>query len=289
MKRTAYTFAVVRYVHDAAAGETLNVGVLLYSPAARHACLRLETRYRRLSDAFRNFDGDQYRAALRRLVGEVDRWARKLSGELDLESPPADAAALGARIWPDPDASFRFGPALAGVAADLDTAAADLFTRMVESQAPEIRDERRTDEQVWAGIYEKPLARSRIVPILRPHNVGSRSAAAEIKFDHAFKNEKWHALRPLSFDLVSPETMQRKAVQWIGYGTVLDEAPDFATVYFLLGPPESRRQRVAYEKSKALLHRTPVKHEIVEEDAADDFARELERRLEKHGVLGKLS
>jgi hypothetical protein len=47
--------------YDFAAGEMLNVGVLLYAPSARYFGFRLEPQFNRLSEAFSSFDGHQYR------------------------------------------------------------------------------------------------------------------------------------------------------------------------------------------------------------------------------------
>ena len=132
MTRLPYTYSIVGYVHDPAAGETLNVGVLLYAPSARYFGFRLEPRFKRLSEAFANFDGAQYRRTLRQFEQAVtclwDSLTDGLPGMFDL---PADLGALASKIWPDLEMSFRFGPTLAGVTDDARQALESVFQRMV--------------------------------------------------------------------------------------------------------------------------------------------------------------
>ncbi len=76
--RIPYTYCVLRYVHDPAAGEALNVGVLAYAPSEHWVARQIEQRYARLSATFRGFNGHQYRAASRRTLSAVEalraRW-----------------------------------------------------------------------------------------------------------------------------------------------------------------------------------------------------------------------
>lgn len=135
MNAIPYTYSVIRYVHDPSVGETLNVGVILYAPSVPNVGARLDHHYERLSHAFAEFDGDDYRKTFRRFEGAIERvrksWSGALLSFLDL---PADVTGLGALIWPDVGLSFRLGPVLAGLAGDLDEALSSLFIRMVTSQ-----------------------------------------------------------------------------------------------------------------------------------------------------------
>ena len=65
MNGISYTYSVVRYLHDPATGETLNVGVVLWAPSVRCLAARFEHRYERLSNTFVDFKGEHYKRALR--------------------------------------------------------------------------------------------------------------------------------------------------------------------------------------------------------------------------------
>lgn len=284
MKKIPYTYSIIRYVHDPAAGETLNVGILLYAPTASWLGVRVESRYERLSKTFRDFEGEHFRETLRRFEGGVSSLREKvLSGLQGIEARPGDVAAVAAQIWPDQDLSFRIGPSLAGIADDLEDAIDHLFNRMVLSQYPADIGQRRTDEDVWS-VYSRPLERARVVGAFREKEF--KSSDFEIKFEHAFKNHQWHVLQPVSFDYKTSESIQKRAVSLLGSGTALDGQPELGTIYFLLGRPRTAAHSAAFTRAKNLLNKVPVKHDLVEEDDAKDFAKHLADKMKKDGVEG---
>ena len=65
MNTIPYSYCVIRYLHDPATGEMLNIGVILCAPSSKFVVARVGYRYERLSEAFANFDGDHYRRTLR--------------------------------------------------------------------------------------------------------------------------------------------------------------------------------------------------------------------------------
>src|SRR2546421_12030119 len=108
MNTIPYTYSVIRYLHDPATGEMLNIGVILCAPAARVIEGRLEFRYERLSDAFVDFDGEHYRRTLQQFAQVLDILRERLSATtlFDLWDISANAQSIANQIWPDMDLSF---------------------------------------------------------------------------------------------------------------------------------------------------------------------------------------
>jgi hypothetical protein len=276
----AYTYTIIRYVHDAAAGETLNIGVLLYCRTERWARAAVEHRYERLSTTFRNFDGVQYRRTLDRLETSLRLLRADWERRPLFESMPEDASALARLLLPDEGLSFVHGPLRAGIGGDLDTELAILFEHMVSNQYERHGDARRSDEDVWR-VYEKPLP-PRVTSVLGPKRFVT--PALEFEFHHAFKNEAWHVVQPISLDYVRAESVRDRATRWLGTAVGLEGAPDLAKIYFLLGSPREEHA-AAYEKAKHLLDRASVPHVIVEEERAAEFAEELTDYMRRHQVI----
>lgn len=283
-KPIAYTYSVIRYVHDRAAAESLNVGVIVFAPEASYIGIEVEGKFERLSRAFSGFDGDTYRHTLNHLCESVKRLRSRLGEFRELHEPPVDAPSLLRHIWPDVGLSFTSGPVLAGIADEpLEQVTAELFRRMVTSQSTSRGEaERRSDDEVWA-IYQAPLRKVRVSTHLVP-KVFTRPEF-EIKFEHAFQNRLWHAVQPVTMDFVRAESLQEKATRWLGAATALEGHPQLAKIYLLLGEPSRESHRSAYEKAKNLLHKMPLKHEIIEERDADAFAAELASYMKQHGIL----
>lgn len=278
-----YTYSVIRYRHDPSTGEMLNIGVILCAPTV--SCIDVATNYHyeRLSAAFVNFDGDHYRRTLRQFSMVLDVLRERLTnrGLVDAWDIPSDVKSAADQIWPDRDLSFQVGEVLAGITEDPAVTLRGLFQRMVTSQYARSKVEKRTDDEVWT-LYQEPLARRRIVKSLRPTIL--RTDEVELKFEHAFRNEKWHVLQPMSMDYVKKESIQNKATKWLGNAVALEGNKELRKIYFLLGPPMLESYRTAYVKAKNLLHKMPIDHDLIEEDGAEDFADQIEAFMKEHAI-----
>lgn len=283
MTNTKYTFTVIRYVHDNAAGEALNVGVLVCAAESAYIDARFELRFERLSRTFAGFDGDSYRQALARFLDAVKRLRMSLTPSTLPEMRLRDASGVVRYIWPDSGLSFQAGPSVAGVTRQpLGKILSELFDRMVSSQMPGRGDlERRSDDEVWA-FYQASLRRAKISHLLAPRTF--TGPEFEMKFDHAFQNKLWHIVQPVTMDFQKAESLQDKATKWLGNATALKGHPQLGRLHLLLGEPRLEAHRPAYEKAKSLLKKMPVNHEIIEERDADAFAENLASFMREHGL-----
>jgi hypothetical protein len=278
--RIPYSYCILRYVHDPAAGEALNVGVLAFAPTERWIDCRIEQRYSRLSATFRAFNGHHYRAATRRVLAGLEALQARLRDALpSVDDAPRTLDQLYRSLFPDPGLSLQRGETFSGLANDLSTAIADVFDRMVSSQHPEGPEVRRNDGQVWA-VFQEPLEKTGVLERLQPKRFSAPDFI--IEFDYGWKNAEWHILQPLSMDYRQNESLQRAATLWLGNATALKDQEELGELVMLLGPPQSSAQRLAYSRAKDLLHKMPVAHRLIEEDEAADFANEVAAMIKEH-------
>ncbi len=97
MTELEYSYTILKYRHDAAAGEVLNIGVVLFSPTTGQVGVQFDPRYGRLSQTFAHFDGDLYKRVLERLNAALTSMARPMREnlfELDARSRFDDAGDL---------------------------------------------------------------------------------------------------------------------------------------------------------------------------------------------------
>ena len=284
MKKVIYTYSVVRYVHDPAAAEVLNVGILFYAPKIRFFGFKLEPRFKRLSETFAGFDGDQYRRTLRQFEQALTHLWENLAGGLpDMFDLPEDVGLLASQVWSDTDLSFQMGPTLAGVTDDPEHALEELFARMVLNQYERPMAMNLNDEDIWAK-YAAPLP-----PVVK-HTLQEKVLTTQdynLKFPHAFKNGQWHLLQPIALDYSHATYTQEKASRWLGCATLLRDNPEVAKLYLLLGEPRQESNRQAYIRAKNILHKISGPHQIIEENEAADFAEYLVDYMRNHNILPK--
>lgn len=279
-----YSYTILKYRHDAAAGEVLNVGVVLFSPSTGQVGLQFDPRYGRLSQTFAHFDGELYKRVLERLSVAVNSLATPMRGnlfELDARSKFEDAGGLVRAAWPDQGLSYFSGPVCFGVTNDLGLELKNLFDLFVLSQFDR-RDstERFNDEQLW-DTFKRVLSPRGILNILKPVTLGP----AEVEFEHAYKNERWHVFEPLSLDYVDGAGMKKRAYELAGKAASVRELDDMGTFTILLGRPKRVDADRQFLSARRILADAPGSVKIVEESEAESFASDLQREMREHGVL----
>jgi Protein of unknown function (DUF3037) len=281
--RRPFSYCVLRYVHDPVANEAMNIGVMVYSPDHKYLSVTLEYRYERLSAAFSDFDGEGYRRALRAFDASVDELRDYFFSPILRPSElPADAGAIARRIWPDQGLSFRNASPGAGLSADLIATSADLFGRFVSSQNDRTSDERRTDEEVWASLKPR-LSGTVLKNVLEPRTFATEDVS--VRFEYAFKNERWHVLRPVSLDYARSSSIRRRAAELLGECVALSENADLreGRLYLLLGAPTQPEHADVYIHAKRMLDRQiPIGHELIEERDAGQLVARLEAIARMH-------
>jgi hypothetical protein len=272
--RRPYSYVVVQYVPDAGAGESLNVGVIIYSQPERFLQLKVDTRYERLSQAFADFDGLTYRRAMVNLR-QVFQDAQQQLSDAPLFEGDRDFGEWLRHLLPDLGASIATTDIRHGITVDLERETALLFERMVESRKAEVEERpRRDDADVWRQC-ETHLV-SDIKAQLKSKAFTTKSV--KVTFEHAVKNGRWHAIQPVSMDFKRPESMQRKASQWVGTAIGLQDDPDFGSITFVIGKP-ARVHSQALERALTLLRHLRDRGEIIEENDAERLNKHIQALL----------
>ena len=131
-EKQAYSYTVLRYIHDVVSGEALNIGVVMHAPAAGFLKVRTRKTIGRLKQAFPDLD----RAAFTDTMQVVDRGfstvvvARRAS-KMPLFDARTDARAHALKVLPDDDSALQWSPAGTGLTTDPDRTFARLYERYV--------------------------------------------------------------------------------------------------------------------------------------------------------------
>lgn len=277
-----YEYAILRYVHDPVANESLNVGVVVFSHTPERVFFdsRFEQRYGRLSETFAGFDGENFRRFVSKIQRHVERICTRLNDSLLFPSDAPTFEKLLNEVVPDSGMSFRFSPVCAGITEDLSAELGHLFFRFITSQYERVEATNRNDEAVW-NTFKAPLRALRVLDKLVEKTFTADDF--EYTFPRAFKNGKWHVLESATFDYVRADQVKQKATDYLGIGTALLGNPEIGTMYLLLGRPSREAHLVQYERAKRLLsEKLQIDHVLIEEKDAEEFAAEVARFMDEH-------
>jgi hypothetical protein len=275
--RTAYTYTVLRYVHDTATGEFVNVGVALYARDVRYASAQCRATIGRLSKTFPGMDGEAFKNLMRFIQSRLEEMGDKIGNELPLEGLPESVMQIAHGVLPADDSSLQWSSAGGGLTDDPSQTLEDLFDRLVTRYDERQQQERRSDEEVWRK-YKRTLETRHVLGHLQSKTISVQDD--EVEFRYAWRNGLWHCLEPVSFDLSSSDSIRDKAHRWLGQMSSVKDSQEKFKIYLLLGEPQADVLRPAFDRAVSILGKLPVEKEIVlEEDAAvfsDRFAQEIE-------------
>jgi len=280
--KTAYTYTILRYVHDVTTGESLNVGVVLLAPKSRFLSARIQTNYGRLGNAFPNLDGDSHRVLMRYLQSSFDQLQAKMVQELPFGVQPESAADVAARVLPRDDSSLQWSPVGSGVCIDPAAELTRLFVRMVTANDAPRAASGRNDDTVWS-TYRGPLDREMVLPHLTAHNVATEND--EHVFEHAWRNHAWHCLEPFSLDLLDAENIKAKAHRLLGQMIGVRSAVSDCRLYLMVGEPQLEKCKPAAHRALNLLNKDlpdSLATKIIRESEADAFSREFAQNIRDH-------
>jgi hypothetical protein len=273
--KVPYTFTVLRYVHDIATGEFVNVGVALYAPGVKFIEARCRTTYGRLTKAFPGLDGEAFKSLMRRINHRFEEIAAEVANELPLKGSPTAIMELAWSVLPPDDSSLQWSPPGGGVAEDLSATLTQLYDRMVHRYEDGLIRARRSDEEVWTR-FRRDLETRNIAVHLQSKKITVPDD--EVEFEYACKNGVWHCLKPISFDL-SADGITEKAHRWLGQLTSVKSSSDQFKVYLLIGEPQQPDLKTTLKKALSILQKIPVEKEIVMERDATVFSERFARSV----------
>lgn len=276
--KRAYSYTVLRYVHDVVSGEALNVGVVMHAPSA--AFLKVHTRKTigRLKQVFPDLDREAFVSTMRAVDRGITAASKRVEGE-PLFDGPLDALGHALKVLPNDDSALQWSPVGTGLSPDLEKTFQRLYERYV-AQYDRKHDRRRTDEDVWRPVREKLSERG--VPIdFEPRTLAG--ARDQIEFKKAWKNGYWHAYEPVSLDLVDADGIKDKARRWRGHlSAVAEGASDNIELHFILGRPQNPSLMRAYENAKDILRGAEFTKEVVDEEDVDSLVSSIEDEYRAH-------
>ena len=277
-EKQAYSYTVLRYVHDVVSGEALNVGVVMHAPAAGFLKVQTRKTIGRLKQAFPDLDrrafGDAMQAVDRGFAAVV-----KQVNTMPLFQEQTNARGHALKVLPNDDSALQWSPTGTGLAADLAKTFERLYERYV-SRYDHSPNKRRTDDDIWRSVRDKLMERGLDIPFQPKSVVGEQD---RIAFERAWQNGRWHAYEPVSLDLADAEGIKDKARRWRGHlAAVADGTTEQIDLHFLLGRPQNASLMSAYETAKAILGHARFAAEVVDENDTEDLVASIERAYRAH-------
>lgn len=277
-QQTTYTYTVLRYVHDITTGEFVNVGVALYAPKARYANALCRSTYGRLSKVFPGVNAEHFKSLMRHIQARFEEVGAQFGSQLPFVAPNS-VEEISRRILPADDSSLQWSAIGSGRTADPAGTLESLFERMVMRYEDRANRERRTEDDVWRH-FKRGLETHQLLQHFEPHTIAVQDD--EIQFQHTWHNGVRHCLEPVSFDLLSAESIRDKAHRWLGRITSIASASEKFRLYFMVAEPQESGLENAFESALSILCKTPVQTSIFHERQVDEMTALIATEVATH-------
>jgi hypothetical protein len=277
--KAAYSYTLLRYVHDVMTGEFVNVGVVLFVPSMGLVDFKMRGTIGRLKGVFPDIDRRAFLSSMAAVRKGLQLTA-KCEKEAGLLKSEGDAAVIARRAVPADDSSLQWSQCGTGLTADPKEALNRLFDRFVSRYDTQHRV-RRSDDDVWRPVRQK-LEERDLAQHLQEKSISG--GLDDIVFKHAWKNGQWHVYEPLSFDLADADGIKSKAREWLGHlsAVVAGGKAERFKPHFIVGAPDNPTLQDAYRKAIAILEQAPNKPEIFEESQLDKLVAQIEDEVREH-------
>lgn len=272
-KREAYSYTVLRYVHDVMTGEFVNIGIVIHGAGDVKA--KFNSRTSRISGIFPGFDGKSFRTSLSAIKIAVGAQAVAEQNAGMFRSKP-DAVAFADKAMISDDSSFQWSPAGSGVTSDLATTLEQLYGRFV-SHYEKHAEQRRNDDDVWKPIRKQLDDLHVADKFVEKVFVGGFD---EIKMEHAWKNGKWHGLQAYSLDLADEAELRHKVRAIRGQlDAAADGCSDDLVLNLILGAPSNPKLNNAYLAAKRNLESAGFNPKVLDENEAPQVVAALAKEI----------
>jgi len=279
--KTSYTYTVLRYVHDTATGEFLNVGVALYSPDSRFVGALCRTTYGRLTKVFPGMDPEVFKSLMRYIQSSFEAIGDRVAQELPLIGKAKNVMEIAISVLPRDDSSLQWSEMGSGLTESPSVTLEKIYNRVVQSYEQPQKASGRSEDDVWRK-YRKDLEERHVLVHLVAKTIVSQTKDDEIEFQHAWKNQQWHCIEPVSFDLLEPDSIKAKAHRWLGQISSVKDSTEPFKLHMLLGEPQLERLRPAFIQAQNILNKMPGEKEFIREDESARFADEVAEQIKQH-------
>jgi len=242
-----YTYTVLKYTHDVARGETINVGLLMFCAEESSIRFGIRKHLKEIKLVFPELKYNVLRGYLSGISQQFDRLSRLRSSELNLMGD--NILEIATSVLPSDASALRWHSEVrGGISKDIKRTFETLCKTMLDTQAPKAY-QRREDDEVWRN-FSPILEAAGIKDHLQEKTF--KVGKFKQKYDHAFKNGRWHCFVPMSMDYASEDTLMDRVTSEIGKMRLVSENNRETNFYFLFGKPQRENLMAEYNNAKEL-------------------------------------
>lgn len=285
MKNGTYTYGLLQYHHSQLLGEVLNIGLLVYFPEFKRLEFIFPEKLLRIRFAYPDFPEKTIKSYFRYFQKRVKELNMnpEIFSDYDLSHSLKDF--INNELIASDSSALQFGNYRTSVlyTSDLEEIKNQLYNLYFSVFQIQDSGYKRIDESHLLILYknlikeyvhqDKPIAESN-----KFHYDYTIETAKDsnLTFDVAWKDQDQHLhlVKPISFDLTRTDAIERKAFQYYGQFTKLQEQAINKNYFFdvIIAKPHQKSSFPAYEKAIKLLQE-PKRVQLINQDELESYSK----------------
>lgn len=275
-------YSILQYKHSPILGEAINVGVLFYFPDEEKKIHLYITDATRIKPIYKDFDANYFKAILKIVDTNIDRYSGDLLAENLLNNSLKDF--INSYLLKEDDTVLQFTELFTAlnVFSSVEKAIEE-YTRLLLplSLKKETEIIKYNETFIIKKFKTKLLSYNEdlIDRVQKDYKVEVDELS--FKFDIAWQNGSLNLVHPLSFDLQDIQAIQRKTAEYCSYLNWLNKytKENNCRIDLLLARPQESNLQKSYNKSIKLLEAVDSNKMIVDFEEIDDYTDNAARYL----------
>ncbi|NWL04241.1 hypothetical protein DM790_25770 [Flavobacterium collinsii] len=287
MRNNFYTYCLLKYKHSPFLDESVNIGVLIYFGNSQSFSFKYSKNLSRIKSIYDNIPEKTIKEYLRQIHNRLE----KLQSFNENLFPLNDLNLkdfLHQNILPIDASVLQFS--------NFKTDYQDIEQSILEDIIFEqyfIEDIKtsnyQTQEPKIISHFYSVLNKNGFREVVNKNRIQKdftlKTETGNFNFDFAWKNGVWNLVKPVGFDLKTPEGIIQKARNNLGEFTDLEsEVKSQYKCAIIVGKPTDKKLFGNYTKALSILHKLPDSIEVLEENDLKNYSLKVIEAVSKQNV-----
>ncbi len=282
-----YEFAILRYRHNIASGEFVNIGIVMWLPSKAQLLCKIDKHWGRVSEFFQPFDSTGYRRMIQHLQTRFTGTARQIektrkSNDNYLLNQSIEHCL--SKLVGEDESCFQWSKPMYGGVEDPALRFEQLLDEFIFRHEMKTGRDRHDEMRIWTNVETLLSAQGLTEDLTK--NVPIRGKNYRFRFKAGWHNGVPQVLEPISFDYEKPQQIVEKANTWVGRLMSLQSDSKFQMTGVVAPPSDSIFDK-NYAQALSILKSGPSIRKLITEDQLAAFATEIRTDLQHTKGNGK--
>jgi hypothetical protein len=287
MKNNFYTYCLLKYKHSPFLDESVNIGVLIYFGDSQRFSFKYSKNLSRIKSIYNNIPEKTIKEYLRQIHNRLEK-LQSSNEDLFLLNDLNLKEFLHQNILPIDATVLQFS----NFKTDYQDIEQSLLEEIIFEQYfiedIKVSNNQAQEPKIISHFYNV-LNKNGFREVANKNRIQKdftlKTETGNFNFDFAWKNGVWNLVKPVGFDLKTPEGIIQKARNNLGEFTDLEsEVKSQYKCAIIVGKPTDKKLFGNYNKALNILHKLPKTVEILEETDLKNYSLKVIEAVSKQNT-----